>query len=118
MNNDTNVMNNCGNYAKPQNALYDPSTNQILYGISTNMSALGVGDGNCKDIVNPLLFTDKYKCGLGSADGGCPTNSKKRYGIETFISDNLTDKTVFYYDFYVIIIVLYLLYLIINHQKN
>ncbi len=109
---------NCQNYANLQHATYDPSTNQVLYGINSNMSALGVGDGSCENQINPLIFTDKYKCGLGSADGGCPTNSKKRYGIETFISDNLTDRTSFYYDFYVIIVVLYLLYLILRDKKK
>ena len=109
---------NCQNYANLQQASYDPSTKQILYGINSNMTALGVNDGNDAEQINPLLFTDKYKCGLGSAGGGCPTNDKKRYGIETFISDNLTDETTFYYDFYIIIIALYLLYIIMNDEKK
>lgn len=55
-------------YAKEQNTLYDPMTNQILYGINSNMHVSGVSDGTCNQI-NPLLFTPRYMCGTGTAGG-------------------------------------------------
>lgn len=55
-------------YAKEQNTVYDPMTNQILYGINSNMNVSGVSDGTC-DQINPLLFTPRYVCGAGVAGG-------------------------------------------------
>lgn len=55
-------------YAKEQNTVYDPMTNQILYGINSNMHVSGVSDGTCNQI-NPLLFTPRYMCGAGTAGG-------------------------------------------------
>lgn len=59
---------NIKKYAYEQNTVYDPNTNQILYGINTNMRASGVSDGTCNQI-NPLLFTPRYICGAGAAGG-------------------------------------------------
>lgn len=55
-------------YAREQNTVYDPMTNQILYGINSNMHVSGVSDGTCNQI-NPLLFTPRYMCGAGTAGG-------------------------------------------------
>jgi len=55
-------------YAKEQNTVYDPMTNQILYGINSNMHVSGVSDGTCNQI-NPLLFTPRYMCGAGTSGG-------------------------------------------------
>lgn len=55
-------------YAKEQNTVYDPMTNQILYGINSNMHVSGVSDGTCNQI-NPLIFTPRYICGAGTAGG-------------------------------------------------
>ena len=42
-------------YANEQNTVYDPMTNQILYGINSNMHVSGVSDGTCNQI-NPLIY--------------------------------------------------------------
>ncbi len=55
-------------YAHEQNTVYDPMTNQILYGINSNMHVSGVSDGTCNQI-NPLMFTPNYICGAGTAGG-------------------------------------------------
>ena len=55
-------------YAKEQNTVYDPMTNQILYGINSNMHVSGVSDGTCNQI-NPQLFTPRNMCGAGTAGG-------------------------------------------------
>ena len=55
-------------YAKEQNTIYDPMTNQMLYGINSNMHVSGVSDGTCNQI-NPLIFTPRYMCGAGTAGG-------------------------------------------------
>ena len=74
---------NCGckskNYANLQNAGYDSKNNTILYGINKNMKALGVSDGTCNQI-NPLMYKNTYKCGLGVAGGNpCKKNIKNNY---------------------------------------
>ena len=56
-------------YAKKQNAVYDPNTEQILYGINRHMHGLGVNDGTLINLVNPLLLENQYKCGVGAAGG-------------------------------------------------
>ena len=62
-------------YADQQNTFYDPKTNQMLYGISSNMKAAGVSNGTCNQ-VNPLIYTDRDKCGAGTAGGNpCIQNS-------------------------------------------
>lgn len=65
---------NSKDYADFQHAGYDKQTNQILYGINKNMKVLGVSDGTCNQI-NPVMYTNEYKCGLGAA-GGNPCNNK------------------------------------------
>ena len=55
-------------YAKEQNTIYDPITNQILYGINSNMKVSGVSDGTCNQI-NPQLLTQRNMCGAGAAGG-------------------------------------------------
>ncbi len=70
-------------YARDQNTVYDPMKNLMLYGINSNMGVLGVSDGTCRQI-NPLIFTQPYKCGFGAA-GGNPC-VKDAYNIENFES--------------------------------
>lgn len=55
-------------HAIEQNTTYNPMTNQILYGINSNMHVSGVSDGTCNQI-NPLVFTPGYMCGAGTAGG-------------------------------------------------
>lgn len=66
-----NIDNSCKNikkYAMDQNTTYNPMTNQILYGINTNLRVSGVSDGTCNQI-DPLIFTPRYRCGAGAAGG-------------------------------------------------
>ena len=56
------------------------------------MGVTGVSDGTCNQI-NPLIFTNNYICGAGTAGGNrCVPDA---YGIETFDSTcnscNLSD---------------------------
>lgn len=71
-------------YAKEQNTVYDPMTNQILYGINSNMHVSGVSDGTCNQI-NPLIYTPRYKCGAGVAGGNrcVPDAYPQAYSIAT-----------------------------------
>ena len=55
-------------FASSEDAEYDPNTNTILYGINKNMKALGVYNGTC-NLINPLMYTNRQKCGLGVASG-------------------------------------------------
>ena len=75
-------------YAKQQNTIYDPLTNQILYGLNSNMHVLGVSDGTC-DQINPLLYTPRYICGTGAAGGNrcVPDAYPQAYSIENFESN-------------------------------
>jgi hypothetical protein len=68
---DYSTATTCKEYATMQGANYDEQTNQIMYGQPLQMRALGVNDGTCKNLINPLLQTDNYKSGLGTAGGGC-----------------------------------------------
>lgn len=68
-------------FAKKQNTIYDPLTNQILYGINSNMHAFGVSDGTCNQI-NPLIYTPNNICSAGTAGGNRCV--KDAYGIENF----------------------------------
>jgi hypothetical protein len=103
-------------YANKQNTVYDPETNTFLYGINNKMRATGVGDGTCNQI-NPLIFQDNYKCGLGSA-GGNPC----RKVIESFNNDsgyknnyNITDyvKTIM-----IVLVVILIIYIFCNCSKK
>jgi hypothetical protein len=69
--NDNGYDNSCktiSKYAQKQNTIYDPMTNQILYGLNSNMHVSGVSDGTCNQI-NPLISTPRYICGAGVAGG-------------------------------------------------
>ena len=55
-------------FAKEQNTIYNPMTNQILYGINSNMHVSGVSDGTCNQI-NPQIYTPNNICGAGAAGG-------------------------------------------------
>ena len=72
-------------YAKEQNTVYDPMTNQILYGINSNMHVSGVSDGTC-DQINPYIFAQSNICGAGAAGGNrcVPDAYPKAYQIENF----------------------------------
>ena len=74
-------------YAREQNTVYDPLTNQMLYGINSNMHVSGVSDGTCNQI-NPLLLTPRYICGAGAAGGNrcVPDAYPQAYSIENFDS--------------------------------
>ena len=103
-------------YANKQNTVYDPETNTFLYGINNKMRATGVGDGTCRNQINPLIFQDNYKCGFGSA-GGNPC----RKVIESFNNDSgennykITDyvKTVL-----IILVVILIIYILCNCSKK
>ncbi len=99
-------------YARNQNTVYDPVNNLMLYGINSNMAASGVSDGTCNQI-NPLMFTQMYKCGAGAAGGNpCVPDA---YGIENFESgDSCGVKQLFY----ALILVIVLYFLIINKRNN
>jgi hypothetical protein len=94
------------NYAKEQNTIYNPLTNQILYGINSAMKVSGVSDGTCNQI-NPYIFQQKNICGAGTAGGNrCVPNvyplayeinprlisknnfNKKAFSLENFESGN------------------------------
>ena len=116
------------NFADFESAAYNPLKNQILYGINKNMKAFGVSDGTCNQI-NPIMYSDAYKCGLGVA-GGNPCSNNDNYinyinnidnidninNIETF--KNTKKNTNNGYNFtnlintIIIILIIYLIYLI------
>ena len=110
---------NINKYAYEQNTVYDPITNQMLYGINSNMHVSGVSDGTCNQI-NPLLFTPRYICGSGAAGGNrCISNTNSQtYSIENFDSGtncngyNTTELVIF------ILLVLILFGLIYSKNKN
>ncbi len=108
----TNTCTNIYRYARDQNTIYDSKNNLMLYGINSNMAVSGVSDGTCNQI-NPLMFTQGYKCGAGAAGGNpCVPDA---YGIENFESgDSCGTKQLFY----ALIIVLVILFLIHNKKKS
>ena len=75
-------------YAREQNTVYDPLTNQMLYGINTNMHVLGVSDGTCNQI-NPYIMQQNNICGMGAAGGNRCVNDA--YGIENFSDFSTTN---------------------------
>ncbi len=92
------MSNQCAKkYASLQGAEYDPETNTILYGISTNMRAIGVNSGNGV-VINPLMYTERQKCGLGSADG----NPYR----ENFTSNGHDDNNYYYVIIAIIILII------------
>jgi len=99
-------------YANFQQANYDG--NMILYGQSNQTKALGVSDGTCNQI-NPLIYTQQYKCGLGTAGVNLYYNKEKV--IEKF--SNLTNIKSYDITTYInILIVILLIFLIYREYKN
>lgn len=78
-------------YAKEQNTVYNPSTNEILYGINSNMKASGVSDGTCNQI-NPYIFKPQNICGAGAAGGNrcVPDAYPQAYEIDPRYYSNLS----------------------------
>jgi len=75
-------------YAKEQNTIYNPITNQMLYGINSGMKVSGVSDGTCNQI-NPYIFQPQNICGAGAAGGNrCIYDTFKNYGLENFDCNN------------------------------
>ena len=79
-------------YADYQNTYYNPNTNQMLYGINSRMKVLGASDGTCNQI-NPLLYTNNYKCGAGTAGANPCIGGNKDFILETMdgTSYNISD---------------------------
>ena len=109
------VKNNCKKYANMQSAYYDEKNNQIDYGININMKALGVSDGTDKQI-NPLIYKDNYKCGLGAA-GANPCNK-----IEGFSSNlngyNITNIVVIVLICFFILLFFFIIFNPENFENN
>ena len=77
-------------YAKEQNTIYNPITNQMLYGINSAMKVSGVSDGTCNQI-NPYIFQPQNICGAGTAGGNrcVPDAYPQAYEIDTKFYKNL-----------------------------
>ena len=92
-----------GKYAREQNTVYDPLTNQMLYGINTNMHVSGVSDGTCNQI-NPTIYTPNYICGSGAAGGNrCVPDA---YGIENFDSGKCNSCNIIHFVIMMLLIIL------------
>ena len=114
-------------FAKKQGTIYDQRTNTMLYGINRNMRAFGVSDGTCNQI-NPLMFTDNYKCGLGAAGGNkCIPNTYSNNQenlknnqenfkniIENFNEEN--NNTLWY--FFIIVLIIIIVFYNKNNNNN
>ena len=76
-------------YAKEQNTIYNPLTNQILYGINSAMKVSGVSDGTCNQI-NPYIFEQANICGAGAAGGNrcVPDAYPQAYEIDQKLYSN------------------------------
>lgn len=94
-------------YAKEQNTIYNPNTNQILYGISTNTHVSGVSDGTCNQY-DPLLKSDHYKCGAGAAGGNRCV--KDVNNIEHFASNCFRNCNEYIYLIILIVFFIFILY--------
>jgi hypothetical protein len=96
-------------YAKEQNTIYDPITNQMLYGINSNMQASGVSDGTCNQI-NPLIFTPRYICGAGAAGGNrcIPDAYPQAYSIENFNSDECNSCNITNFVIFLLLVVIFI----------
>jgi hypothetical protein len=101
--------NKVNQYASDQNTVYDPMKNLMLYGINSNMGVLGVSDGTCNQI-NPLIYTDPYKCGFGAA--GANPCVPDAYGIENFeaSSNGEYGNTNNYIFLFIVILIIILFY--------
>lgn len=78
-------------YATDQQATYDPTTGKILYGDSTIMHTLGVSNGTC-DQLNPMLKTNRYKCGFGAAGGNPCVPDHLNYRFEKIYKNKYVNK--------------------------
>ena len=104
--------NKVNQYASDQNTVYDPIKNLMLYGINSNMGVLGVSDGTCNQI-NPLIYTDPYKCGFGAA--GANPCVPDAYGIENFdASPSTCDNYNIFENFIFLVIITILIILFYN----
>ena len=74
-------------YAEEQNTIYNPYTDQFLYGINSNMRASGVSDGTCNQL-NPWIFEQNNACGVGAA-GGNPCKLKNNKLANYFDKENM-----------------------------
>jgi len=101
------------NYANDQNTVYDDKTNTMLYGINSRMKVLGVSDGTCNQI-NPLIYQDNYKCGLGAA-GGNPCNNEI---IESFSNTSGCNITGFVTSILLTLVLILFIYTLYNQKKN
>ncbi len=101
------------NYANEQNTVYDDKTNTMLYGINSRMEATGVGDGTC-NLINPLIYQDNYKCGLGAA-GGNPCNNGI---VESFSNTSGCNITSFVTSILLILVLILFIYTLYNQKKN
>ena len=101
-------------YANYQNTYYDTDTNQMLYGINSRMKVLGVSDGTCNQI-NPLIYTNDYKCGSGAAGANPCAFENKDYILENMDATpyNISDYTGVAL---VILVFIIIVYIIIYHE--
>ena len=76
-------------YAEEQNTIYDPNTNQFLYGLNSNMRASGVSDGTCNQL-NPWIFEQNNICGSGVAGGN--TCKKRLNKMENYFDKQKQDR--------------------------
>lgn len=108
----TDSCNNIKKYSREQAAVYDPTSGQIKYGISTNTHASGVSDGTC-DQINVYLKQKSQQCGLGAAGGNrCVPDA---YGIEYF--GNILDYSNNIITIVAIVIIVVILYIILFYKS-
>ena len=72
-----------------RNTIYDPNTNQFLYGLNSNMRASGVSDGTCNQL-NPWIFEQNNICGSGVAGGN--TCKKRLNKMENYFDKEKQDR--------------------------
>jgi hypothetical protein len=101
------------NYANDQNTVYDANTNTMLYGINSRMKVTGVSDGTCNQI-NPLIYKDNYKCGLGAA-GGNPCHPHNKI-IESF--NNLGDCNITRFVTSILLLLVLLLFIYTLYKQD
>ena len=108
--------NKINQYAREQNTFYDSANNLMLYGINSNMNVLGVSDGTCNQI-NPYIYTQNNKCGLGSAGGNRCFKNKI---LENFDYDKNTGicKTCNVTEIVILLLLLIFLLSVLYAKKN
>ena len=107
--------NKVNQYASDQNTVYDPVKNLMLYGINSNMGVLGVSDGTCNQI-NPLIYTDPYKCGFGAA--GANPCVPDAYGIENFDAKPCNNNNIFENSIFLLIIIILIILFYNKYYKD